>query len=147
VSPVYVDSSAIVKLVVEEPDSEALRRYLNLAGPLASSILAIVEVSRAVARNAPDARPEMSAALDALVVVGFDARIAARAAAIGPPSLRTLDAIHLATALELGDELTAFVCYDERLSAAALDLGLPVVAPTGDASLRGDADCIPSGRN
>jgi hypothetical protein len=134
VSPVYIDSSALVKLLVEEPGSDALRRYLNLAGPLTSSILATVEVSRAVARNAPDSMPEMTAVLDALVVVAFDARIATRAAAVGPPNLSTLDAIHLATALELGDELTAFVCYDERLSAAARDLGMPVAAPSADAS-------------
>ena len=72
----------------------------------------------------------MAALLEALVVVNFDARIAARAAALAPVSVRTLDAKHLATALELGDELTAFVCYDDRLSAAAAALGLPVVTPT-----------------
>jgi len=129
VSPVYVDSSALVKLIVDEPESDAIRLYLGSAGPLTSSILATVEVARAVARMAPDSTAEMAALLDALVVVAFDARIAARAATLSPTGLRTLDAIHLATALELGDELTAFVSYDERLSAAARDLGLPVVAP------------------
>jgi predicted nucleic acid-binding protein len=131
VSPVYIDSSALVKLIVREAETDALRRYLSPAESLTSSILATVEVSRAVARTAPDSKAEMAAALESLVVVAFDARIAARAAALGPPSLRTLDAIHLATALELGDELTAFVSYDDRLSAAARDLGIPVVAPTG----------------
>ncbi len=131
-SPVYVDSSALVKLIVDEPETDALRLYLNSAGPLTSSILATVEVARAVARMAPDSTSEMAALLDALVVVAFDARIAARAAALDPASLRTLDAIHLATALELVDELTAFVTYDDRLSAAARDIGLPVVAPTGE---------------
>lgn len=131
-SPVYVDSSALVKLIVDEPDSGALRLYLNSAGPLASSILATVEVGRAVARTAPDSNAELEAVLHALVVVAFDAQIAARAAALNPATLRTLDAIHLATALELRDELTAFVCYDDRLSAAARDLGMPVVAPASD---------------
>ena len=130
-SPVYVDSSALVKLIVDETESDAIRLYLGSAGPLTSSILATVEVARAVARMAPDSTAEMAALLDALVVVAFDARIAARAATLSPAGLRTLDAIHLATALELGDELTAFVCYDERLAAAARDLGIPVVAPTG----------------
>ena len=131
-SHVYVDSSAMVKLMVEEAESDALRTYLGSAGPLTSSILTTVEVSRAVARWAPNATVEMAATLDSLVVVAFDARIAARAAALGPASLRTLDAIHLATALELAGELTALVTYDARLSAAARDLGLPVVAPGGE---------------
>ena len=71
------------------------------------------------------------AVMASVVVLPFDSRIATRAAAVGPASLRTLDAIHLASAVELGDELTAFVSYDERLLAAARDLGLPVVAPSG----------------
>jgi len=65
-------------------------------------------------------------------VLAFDARIAARAAALRPAGMRTLDAIQLATALELAGDLTAFVSYDDRLSAAARNLGLPVVAATGD---------------
>jgi predicted nucleic acid-binding protein len=131
VSPAYVDSSALVKLIVREPETDALRRYLASAGSLTSSVLASVEVARAVARVAPEARAATSTVFEALSVLAFDARIAAWAAALSPASLRTLDAIHLATALELGDELTAFVSYDARLSAAALDLGLPVVAPEG----------------
>ncbi len=130
-SQTYVDSSALVKLIVDEPETDALRRHIASAGPLASSILATVEVSRAVARVAPASMAEVAAVLQALNVMAFDARIAARAAALGPASLRALDAIHLATALELRDELTAFISYDERLLAAARDLGLPVVAPSG----------------
>ena len=128
-SPAYIDSSALVKLVVREAETDALRRFVDSAGPLASSILATVEVPRAVARVAPEATLALAAVIDRLNTLAFDARIAARAAAISPASLRALDAIHLATALELGDELTAFVCYDDRLSAAARDLGLPVAAP------------------
>jgi predicted nucleic acid-binding protein len=126
----YADASALVKLIVHEPETDSLRRYLASAGTLTSSLLATVEVPRAVARGAPDAQAVMAAVLETLVVVNFDARIATRAATLAPASLRTLDAIHLATALELGDELTAFVSYDDRLSAAAEALGLPVVAPT-----------------
>jgi predicted nucleic acid-binding protein len=129
VSPAYIDSSALVKLVVREAETDALRRYVDSAGPLASSILATVEVPRAVARVAPEATLALAAVIDKLNTLAFDARIAARAAALSPASLRSFDAIHLATALELGDELTAFVCYDDRLSAAARDLGLPVAAP------------------
>ena len=75
----------------------------------------------------------MADVFEAVNVLAFDARIAARAAALRPASLRTLDAIHLATALELAGDLTAFVSYDDRLSAAARDLGLPVVALPGEA--------------
>ena len=132
-SPAYIDSSALVKLIVREPETDALRRYLTSAGPLASSILATVEVSRAVARAIPESTAAMVDVFEAVNVLAFDARIAARAAALRPASLRTLDAIHLATALELAGDLTAFVSYDDRLSAAARDLGLPVVAPPGDA--------------
>ena len=128
-SPAYIDSSALVKLVVREAETDALRRYLDSAGPLASSILATVEVPRAVARVAPEATLALAAAIDRLNTLAFGARIAARAAAISPASLRPLDAIHLATALELGEELTAFLCYDHRLASAARDLGLPVAAP------------------
>jgi predicted nucleic acid-binding protein len=133
VSPAYIDSSALVKLIVREPETDALRRYLTSAGPLASSILATVEVSRAVARAIPESTAAMVDVFEAVNVLAFDARIAARAAALRPASLRTLDAIHLATALELAGDLSAFVSYDDRLSAAARDLGLPVVAPPGDA--------------
>jgi predicted nucleic acid-binding protein len=69
------------------------------------------------------------AVLDSLVIVGLDSRIATRAAGLAPASIRSLDAIHLATALELGADLTAFVCYDDRLSAAAAALGLQVKSP------------------
>jgi hypothetical protein len=129
VSAAYADASALVKLIVQEPESDALRRYLASAGTVASSLMATVEVPRAVNRGAPGAGAVMAEVLEALVIVNLDARIAARAAALEPVTLRTLDAIHLATALELGDELTAFVSYDDRLSAAARALGLPVVTP------------------
>jgi uncharacterized protein len=135
VSSAYVDSSALVKLVLEEEESGALRQYLALAGPLATSILATVEVTRAVARVAPESAAGVAAVLEAISLVAFDARIAARAGALKPVGLRTLDAIHLATALELREDLTAFVSYDDRLSAAALAMGLPVVAPKGGAAV------------
>jgi predicted nucleic acid-binding protein len=126
---VYLYSSAVVKLIVREPESDALRAHLSGAGPLVSSVITTVEVPRAVARVAPDLGAGVAAALGALAIVGLDAGVAARAGALGPASLRTLDAIHLATALELAGDLTAFVCYDERLAAAARTLGLSVLAP------------------
>jgi len=95
---------------------------------LTSSILATVEVARAVAGRLPDSSAAVAAVFETLSVLAFDARIAARAAALSPAGLRALEAIHLATALELADELAAFVSYDDRLSAAARDLGMPVVS-------------------
>jgi predicted nucleic acid-binding protein len=136
VSVTYVDSSALVKLIVREAETDALRQYLGSAGSLTSSILATVEVSRAVARGAPESMAVMASVIEALAIVAFDARISARAAALAPASLRTLDAIHLATALELAGDVTAFVSYDDRLSAAAHDLGLPVVAPSEEGAER-----------
>jgi predicted nucleic acid-binding protein len=128
-SPVYVDSSALVKLVVSEAESDALRRYLDTADQPISSILATVEVARAAGRVATGSEADVAAVFDAVAIVSLDARIAARAAALAPASLRSLDSIHLATALELGSELSAFICYDERLAAAARDLGMMVVTP------------------
>jgi predicted nucleic acid-binding protein len=130
VSLAYIDASALVKLIAEEDESEALALFLGSAGPLASSILVTVEVARAVSRVAPDRDDRTTQVVDGVSLIEFNARIAARAAVVRPPTLRTLDAIHLASAMELGDDLTAFVCYDERLSAAARELGLPVVSPT-----------------
>jgi predicted nucleic acid-binding protein len=88
-----------------------------------------VEVARAVARKRPGAVPAATAFLEDLITVGLDRLIVARASSLAPPSLRTLDAIHLATAMELGRELDAFVTYDDRLGEAARSLGLAVAAP------------------
>jgi predicted nucleic acid-binding protein len=130
VSAVYVDSSALVKLVIGERESDALRRYLTSAGQLTTSILAVVEVARAVERVAPGSAAAVVAVFQSVAVVGLDARIAARAGSLGPVSMRTLDAIHLATALELGVELSAFISYDERLSEAARGKGFTVITPS-----------------
>jgi predicted nucleic acid-binding protein len=120
----------MVKLVIGERESDALRRYLASAGQLTTSILAIVEVARAVERVAPGSAAVAVAVFESVAVVGLDARIAARAGSVGSAGLRTLDAIHLATALQLGVELEAFISYDERLSGAARDMGLTVIAPS-----------------
>jgi predicted nucleic acid-binding protein len=129
VSAVYVDSSAIVKLVIAERESEALGHYLTSAGQLTTSILAVVEVARAVERVAPGSAAATAAVFESVAVIGLDARIAARAGSLNPAALGTLDAIHLATAIALGVELTAFISYDEKLSVAARGIGLTVIAP------------------
>jgi predicted nucleic acid-binding protein len=127
---IYLDSCAIVKLVVAESESAALREFL--AGrpdelPVTSA-LTRVEVVRAM-RNlggaAADAAVAVLAQIDQMPLVDplLDA------AGAGGGVLRSLDAIHLASATALEDGLTAFVTYDKRLAAAAADIGLPVHAP------------------
>lgn len=132
-SVAYVDSSAIVKLVVDETETKALRRWMQAGVTCMTSRVSMVEVPRALRRKgqvslelATDALEE---ALRAIAILEIDATTAERAATIGPPALRSLDAIHLASALSLAAELDAFVTYDLRLAAAARDVGLTVIAP------------------
>jgi len=125
----YLDSSALVKLIVSEPESEALVAYVGSYSIRFASILALVEVPRALARAVGHVPDRAAAVLGGLTLVTLDARIAARAAAILPAELRSLDAIHLATAVELMPELEALVTYDTRLGNAAVQRGLQVVAP------------------
>lgn len=124
----YADSSALVKLVVAEPESAAAHRWFVEADEVACSRVALVEVARAAGRGAHDAA-HLDWVLAQPVVVELDPQIASLAASLAPPSLRTLDAIHLATALVLRPDLDAFVTYDDRLADAARGLGLPVVCP------------------
>jgi uncharacterized protein len=127
---IYVDSSALVKLVIEEPESGALRAVLaDAPGQIASAIVE-VEVPRAARRAAPELVPAATHVVAQITVVEPGATVRARAAALDPPTLRSLDAIHLATALEARAELQAFVTYDDRLAAAAAAEGLEVLAPS-----------------
>jgi len=126
---VYLDASALVKLVVAEAETAALLTYLADRPHAATSVLATVEVARALGRVGLDQQARIEAVFDRLVVVGLGDDIVARAGRVGPPTLRTLDAIHLATALELGADLAAFVTYDGRLGESARALGIPVAAP------------------
>jgi len=125
----YLDTSAAVKLLLLEEESLAIRAYVSDQA-WASSALLRTELVRAVVRVDPSVVPR---ALDLLLqprLLAIEARILDTAARLSPPSLRSLDAIHLASALELRDELTAFVAYDDRLLAAASALGMPVASPS-----------------
>jgi predicted nucleic acid-binding protein len=134
VAIVYADTSALVKLVREEAESNALRAYL--AGTdLVSSELVLTEIPRAV-RRAASADPTLPLDLllersgelvDALALRPLDRSLLAGAGALDEPSLRALDAIHVASAVGL--EIDAFVTYDERQAAAARLAGLRTVAP------------------
>ncbi len=124
----YVDASALVKLVLEEAESAALFRWYIEAERLVTSRIGVVETVRASSRRAHDPARRNRVLTD-LEVYELDGEIAAVAAALEPPLLRTLDAIHLATALALVPDLDAFVTYDDRLAEAARAMGLPVVRP------------------
>jgi len=124
----YADASALVKLTVDESGSSAMERWYVETERVLTSVVGIVEMRRAVGRRPYDP-VHLGLLLDSVEVVALTPRVAERAAMVRPPGLRTLDAIHLATALELGVDLDAFVTYDDRLAAAARALGLPVVSP------------------
>ena len=127
---VYLDSSALVKLVVAEPESTALRLYLVDHRERVSSALAHVEVCRAVRRKgASEAALRRAAQVLARIgLVAVDEPLLRDAAALSPTGLHSLDAVHLATALSL-DGLDAVVTYDRRFDAAASEAGLAVESP------------------
>jgi predicted nucleic acid-binding protein len=125
----YLDSSAIVKLAVREPESLALRRYLRRRQPLVSSALARTEVLRALLPAGDEAVARGRSVLQRFDLVRVNDQILNAAGGLRPPELRSLDAIHLATAEQLGDELSALVTYDDRMITAAKRLGYKVVQP------------------
>ncbi|MFN8630590.1 MAG: type II toxin-antitoxin system VapC family toxin [Chloroflexota bacterium] len=124
----YLDASAIVKLVVDEPESEALHRWYVEATHLLTSRVGIVETMRASARREHDPRHRARIISD-LEVLEFTEVVAAVASTVGASTLRTLDAIHVATAMALMPDLDAFVTYDDRMAEAARSVGLPVLRP------------------
>jgi len=125
----YLDTSATAKLLIEEAESKALGELLRTAGtPLLTSRVGIVELRR-VGRRIDAGADRADALAASLVVVELDETIERQAIAIHP-GVRSLDAIHLATALAAADSIDGFVCYDVRLAAAAKALGLSVLAPT-----------------
>ena len=126
------DSSALAKLVIREQETEPLRAWLAAREDVAwsASSLTRVEVVRAVARAQATAVPTARRLLAGMDLVPLGPDLLEMAADLGPPSLCSLGAVHLATALGLGRALDAFVVYDERLARAATEAGLPVVAPS-----------------
>jgi len=128
--PTYLDSSAIVKLAVAEPESAALRSYLRRRRPLVSSALARTEVGRALLPLGVEAVRRGADVLARVDLVRVSDQLLDAAARLQPAALRSLDAIHLATAQQLGPDLARIVTYDERMSAGARSLGLAVLAPS-----------------
>ena len=124
----YLDSSAIVKLVAREPETEDLVSFVRADPAVVASALAVTEVIRAIVRAGGRA-VRAEAVLDSIALMPIDEGILRTAAALKPPDLRTLDAIHLASALSIGRDLAAFVTYDQRLADAAVGADLTVTAP------------------
>ena len=127
----YLDSSAIVKLVASEPESASLTARIEEATTVSSEI-ARVEVLRAIRRSGGK-REMLERGREVIRRVGLlrvDGRVLDLATEVEPADLRTLDAIHLASALVVGEALGAFVTYDRRLVAAAEEAGLGVESPT-----------------
>ena len=126
----YVDTSALVKLVVAETETVALRSWLQETDrELVASDLARTELIRAVRRSVPDRLLQARAVLDSVTLVEVRTSMFEGAGRLDPVGLRSLDAIHLAAALDLGDDLEGLVTYDDRLAEAAIANGVPVVAP------------------
>lgn len=128
---VYLDSSSLVKLVVREEGTEELRVWIALHPSVVSSALAVTEVRRAVGRlsNRRSLSDRARLVLDGVALLAVDIAILEEAASLRPTALRTLDAIHIASALSLGTDLLAFVTHDDRQAAAARRAGLPVTTP------------------
>jgi len=127
----YLDTSAAVKLVMAEPDSPAMARWaaVHESQVIASDLLR-TELLRATRRAAPDRVQRARSVLDALTLLSLTSATFERAAILDPQQLRSLDALHIAVALELGDELDGIVTYDERMAAAASSYGIGVIMPT-----------------
>lgn len=131
---IYLDTSAVVKLIRREAASDDLIEWLAARHPelIVSSALVEVELPRAIRRSEPELLPTIPGALQRLALYDIDETVRATAAAYDDPMIRSLDAIHLATAdAILGDDLTEFVTYDKRLLATAESMGLPTACPGG----------------
>jgi predicted nucleic acid-binding protein len=126
----YLDTSAAVKLVVHERETTALAKWCAQSGrALVSTDLTRTELLRTTRRVSPGHLAQARLVLESLTLLTLTSELCERAADLEPETLRGLDALHLAGALALGDELEGIVTYDERLADAAMAQGVAVVAP------------------
>jgi uncharacterized protein len=126
----YVDASAIVKLATREPESQALRAYLRRVRPLVSSAIVRTEVLRALVGGGTAKVNRGRVVLQGIQMIRVNDKILSAAGVLLPAHIRSLDAIHLATAQQLGGDLRALVTYDDRMADAARTLGLRVAVPS-----------------
>jgi predicted nucleic acid-binding protein len=130
---IYLDTSAFVKLIQGERETPALQQFLTERSgtTLVSSALLVVETRRTIPHTAPGQLARADLLLTRIDQVDITRAVLEAASRLPDPSLRSLDAIHLATALQLDRDLEALVTYDSRLASAAGRQRLPVVTPTG----------------
>ncbi len=128
-SATYLDSSAIVKLAVHEPETEALRRHLRRHRTLITSALARTEVIRALLPAGDEALATGRRVLSRIDLVRINDQVLVESGTLLPIELRSLDAIHLATAGRIGRDLGELVTYDQRMVLAAQQMGYRVVSP------------------
>lgn len=124
----YLDTSAVVKLIVAEDHSAALSAWCSGRDLIASDLVR-TETLRAARRHSPAALAQARAVTAALPMLTLTSSVCDRASELDPAILRSLDALHLSCALQLGDELEGVVTYDERMAAACSALGLAAVSP------------------
>lgn len=126
----YLDTSAAAKLVISERGSTALRRWISVRDDLLfSSDLLRTELLRATRRVAPEQMVQARGVLESLILLTLSTKVCERAALLEPDGLRSLDALHLAAALEIGDDLHGLVTYDRTLTEGAGALGIEVFSP------------------
>lgn len=128
---IYADASALVKRVIAEAESPALKVWLSRLGPrpqVVTNRIGAVEVMRAAARVSDAARREAAVLVGGLNLIELTHHAYTVAADLEPRTVRTLDALHIASAAEIPG-LTAFLTYDQRMAEAAERFGLPVVSP------------------
>ncbi|MCS3779068.1 type II toxin-antitoxin system VapC family toxin [Tsukamurella ocularis] len=131
---IYLDTSALTKMLNPENESDVLTAWMAAQADggkeLTTSVIGRIEIARVAARSSdPDDVPQAQFLGSRLVTVPLTTTIARAAESVGPAHLRSLDAIHLASAVSIRELVSAFVSYDKRLLAAARAEGLPVVSP------------------
>ena len=128
---VYADTSALVKLVLAEPESASLQAWIREhEARLITCELARTELMRAVRRSSPRAAPDVRALFERVAILKLDSSAYVEAGLVAPVELRTLDAVHLAAALLIGAQLDGMLCYDTRLGEAAVHAGIRVFSPS-----------------
>jgi len=126
---IYVDTSAFLKLIIDEPESAVVGTYFADETEVVSSSLLVVEARRGTLRKAPRRLPRLDVLLERVEKIAISDAVLESAGRLPDPMLRSLDAIHLATALLIREDVDVFLTYDDRLATAARAHGIPAESP------------------